>query len=212
MADAKKTVTRKLSEILESHSGGKGKAALKSLLEMDGMADAGALPMDVPAEASADDQAAAAFKAMVAAVMDDDSLDTAAKKKKIGEILAAQEKLTAKADAPAESGDAGGESKPAETPESIAELRRKVARMERESAARELLESKGIDATAVRVKAVAALESAADREALAATWPKGRGVAGGTATRPATSAPLMESARDLPALDSPAAVAAFLRG
>lgn len=49
--------------------------------------------MEVPAEMSAEDQAAAAFEAMVLAVLRDTSLDMQGKKSKIAEILKAQDKL-----------------------------------------------------------------------------------------------------------------------
>ena len=76
------------------------------LIEMDEMQPeekqmmAGQMEEPAP-EASADDQAKAAFKSMVCGVFDDDSLDTSSKIKKIKEILMAQEKLLAPA-APAE--------------------------------------------------------------------------------------------------------------
>lgn len=60
------------------------------LLEMDGMAD---MPVEVPAEASGDDQIWAAFKAAIMSAVDDDKLDTKSTLKKIGEILKAYEKL-----------------------------------------------------------------------------------------------------------------------
>lgn len=68
----------------------------KRLAEMDGLADA---PMPEPA-ADADPDAAlkAGFRAAIVLVLDDDSMDLAAKKKKIGELLTMADKATTAAD------------------------------------------------------------------------------------------------------------------
>jgi hypothetical protein len=75
------------------------KPAKLKVLKEDMPADIMAAPMEAPAEdADTDDQVAAAFRTMVIAVLDDDSLDLKGKLGKIKQILTAEEKLTGAAD------------------------------------------------------------------------------------------------------------------
>lgn len=83
-----KLVSKTLRQILESQF--PNTFALCGLLEMDGMAT---LPVEAPADAGADDQIWAAFKAAIMSAVDDDKLDIKATLKKIGEILKGYEKL-----------------------------------------------------------------------------------------------------------------------
>jgi hypothetical protein len=109
----------------------------------------------------------AGFRAAIMAVVDDESLDTKATVKKIGEILKAQEKIMG-----------GGDSEVAPEPaseEATESLRQKVRDLEARDESRQLLQDAGIQADPAKLKALVAMESTADRQALIGTWPKGRG-------------------------------------
>lgn len=146
------TPKKKVKDILEAAvTTDRQKSALKEMEPMVGETEMEA----PPAESSAEDQMKAAFRGMVVAAFDDESLDAAATVKKIKEILAAQEKLLA-GDAPAEpAAEAEGEGEEdEEKPEEeqpVAESKRigelaaklaaqeaKVALMERRESVRKL--------------------------------------------------------------------------
>ena len=164
----------------------KGRASLVKLTEEMGM---GEMPMEAaPAEVSADDQAMAAFNAMITAVAADTSLDLAAKKKRINEILGMQDKLlNPKEEAPAETpaAEPAAESKKTETnpmlnklTEQVAEQGKKLAAIESErdqlkteKACRALLESKNRNVDETRLTALAAMPEAA-RLKLVESWPE----------------------------------------
>lgn len=189
------TVKLTVKKILESHGPASvGAANLASVLEMDDMATMGELPVDVPEEMDAEGQMRAAFRSMVMSVLDDESLDAAAQVAKVKEILAARDKLLApevpaEDPAPATEAEEDTEMTPEEkaaaekdaaTKESLIRLKRENAELKAEKAARALIESHNVDlksrklplieATAVRVKAVASLTSEADRKELVRTW------------------------------------------
>lgn len=155
------------------HWGIKG---LSKLLEMDPMmAEA---PMEAPAaDADADGQIDAAFKAAINKVLDEGG-DIKAKLKKIKDILTAQEKLMG-----------AGESEPSEpaepTPESV---KVELQQLRAEKASRALLESLDREVTDVRISAVAAVPDA-QRRALIESWPKRSQQPG----KPTRSVPLTES-------------------
>jgi hypothetical protein len=74
----------------------------------------------------------------------------------------------------------------------IAELRAQIRQLEAERDARQLLESAGVVVDETKVKALAALETEAERRELLSTWPAARGV------RPRSTGPLFESRTSAP--------------
>lgn len=180
-------------------------ARLVKLMEMD---EYGAMPMEVAStDMSADDHAKAAFKAMINGVLDDDSLDLAAKKKKIGDILGMQEKLLNKSEESTPAGDGGAESEGGDTATEshkpkddamLTKLQEQVATLTKErdesrtrEACRALLESKKREVTDVRLSALAAV-SEGQRTALVESWPE-KSEAKPARQKPEFSAPLTES-------------------
>ena len=122
------------------------------LLREEFPADVTAAPMDAPADdgsddtgGNPDDQIAAAFRAMVEAVLDDDSLDIAAKIKKIKNILVTEEKLTGANADDSSSGDStsGSDSTAQEGRKPVAPAG-SVAELKEELAVRDLVEEAGI--------------------------------------------------------------------
>lgn len=155
-----------------------------------------AMEMDVPAEASADEQAAMAIETVVLAVLRDDKLDNKAKLTRLAEILNAGDMLKGeKPAAPAEG---------AETQESLAEnkklserlqlLESENAEMKADKHVRALLESMDREVSDVRVESLKALKDDAKRKALIETWPK-QEVDTDTG-RPRRSLPIVESATE----------------
>lgn len=153
--------------------------AFKFFKEME---ELGAMPaeMEAPAEVAAaqspEDALAAGFKAAIVAIIDDSSMDLAAKKKKIGELLTMQDKAMAK-DEPAEaSGGNGEEKKPDEEKkpeeEKKAEESKKVAALEKENKALKLCSEMGLKLTPVQIKAMCGLDTEAEMKTLAESWTK----------------------------------------
>jgi hypothetical protein len=176
------------------------RAWLVSLMEDDMMAGAAA-PADVPSDASGEDQVWAAFRQAIMAAVDDDSMDIPATLKRIKQILTSYDKLSggggsdAGAGGATDSGAGGGGG--GATMESVME---ELRQLRNKDAARDLLESAGVDVSPVRVKALAALGSDKDRQELVESWKGaepsrtgGRFGNGGKAPRPERSAPLLES-------------------
>lgn len=179
----------------------KGRSQLLKLLEMDGMADMGAMPVEVPAEATAEDQVWAGFRGAIIGILDDDSLDIATTRDQIMKVLDSYSSAF-------ESGSSsGGES---ETPvtEGVDELRREVKLLRAEGKARDLLEQHDIQATSGRIKGVVSvLESADDLQDLLGSFPKRSAQSGQStgvskseqrrhAQKPLRSAPLVESEQE----------------
>lgn len=202
----KKTTLRQLVESIPGSAVIRRQRAAKALLEMDGEGSAMPdMPVEVSDGGSSEDQIKAAFRAMVIAAFDDDSLDSKATLAKIKDILTAQEKLMTgsapKADSGSSSGDGGGSGSPVS--ESIMEELREIRRERQEGKVVRLLESLNVEATAGRVKALMALPEG-EREGVAKEFPKrqaagrmgsqGYGVVG--IQKPAVSAPLVESESD----------------
>jgi len=143
-----------------------GRAGLVELLEQDGMEE---LAVEAPPEdAGPDDQVKAAFRAMVVAAFDDETLDTTATIARIKDILKSQEKLQAKPEptpeAEAEAGDEAGAEE-----ETMESLKAENERLKAENECRELLESVGVSSTAVRLKALRPL-SGDERTELVEGW------------------------------------------
>lgn len=161
-----KTTSKRVREIIAESSTDK---TLRLLLqEMEGEVVTADTPVEMPAEASADDQMKAAIRAAVMAAVDDDSLDTKATLKKIGEIVKMHEKIV---NGGGEStGDDTGETEPTPPTEEstkVAQMEAKLAEME----AKTLLLESDREATDIRIRALASA-SASDRKALLESWPK----------------------------------------
>jgi len=125
--------------------------------EIPAIADA---PVEVAGDApSEEDQVDAAFKAMVMAVLDNKELNTAAKKKKIGEILNAQDKLTSD-----DGGKDSEESADGETPESI---QRQMADMQAQLDVRQMADDAGVRLSKTQVKAMVPLSESERKEMIA---------------------------------------------
>lgn len=151
-------------------------AALLGLLEME-QADA-EMPVDVPAAADSQEQVKAAFRALVVAAFDDDSLDIAATLARIKEILKSYEKLVGRI-----ASDGGGDEEvpPAETRESLVAVRGELARLREDlvqlqhrETARQVLESSSIAPCDLSPERLRLLYSQGDQpsmETLVESWP-----------------------------------------
>ncbi len=157
---------------------------------------------EVPAVAEAPvedgaDAMKAAFRAAIVAAFDDESLDTKATMKKIGDVLKAYEKLTAK-DEPEEPADEEPAPEDEETPESVdPELAAKVAKLEGRDKARTLLDDAGIVPDDAKHRE-AMLESLAavseeNQKTLIETWKKAT-----PAQRPRSGGSLLRESQDPP--------------
>jgi len=122
-------------------------------------------------EASPEEQVDMAFKAMVLKIVEDSSLDAAAKIEKIGALLTKQEEVQAAvADAGAEAG--GGSEEVAESARILRRMSRKLDRLEKRDTARSLLEEHGL--LGIDADRRALLEQQADETAMLAlieSWP-----------------------------------------
>lgn len=159
-----KTVQKKVLEILSAvYADAKHKSILEEMTPM--MPDA---PVETAETASSDDQVKAAFRQMVVAAFDDEKLDSQATLAKIKEILKAQEKLTAKEEAPNPDAkpDEKSDEKLAKESKEPAPAADATAVMEACSA----LAAAKVEITPVRLKAYTALSEAADRKALLESW------------------------------------------
>lgn len=171
MDDREKVAMKKtVRQILEAAPDRIESKLVLGLREEDPAGMMATAPVDVPADASSDDQIKAAFRSAIVAAFDDDKLDMQSTLGKMKEILKAYDKLT---------GDGGGDSKPAgdsapagdaATPESVQRVQRDLRKLRAEVESHKLLEAAGVAAEDVRVKALVALESVEDRKALIATW------------------------------------------
>lgn len=184
--DEEPMTTKTLKQLIESlPKGHKGRKGLTALIEMDEMPMIGAdMPVEMPAPepamngeepAAVTPEAAikAAFKAAMAAILDDDTLDLEATVEKIRAMLEAQ--ANALGVAPAAE---GGEETPAadavteSLQEQVTELKRTLADRDAEAANRTLLESKNITVTPVRLSTLKAVTGKAERADLLESWAK----------------------------------------
>ncbi|MFA6244225.1 MAG: hypothetical protein WC655_25000 [Candidatus Hydrogenedentales bacterium] len=162
------------------------------------MVDAKMVP-DAPMATGGDatGQMKAAFRAMVLAVLDDESMDTNASVARIREILKAQEKLI---------GGESADSQPQKTKESedmteeqqaemkaihdkLTEALAENQKLKGEAQARSLLEAANVELSDVRIQAVAAIADDGAKKALVESWPKRQ-----PAEKPRSTAPVVESA------------------
>jgi len=187
-----------IRQILTETQGGLFAALLQDpLLEQGALAPRADAAIDLPADAGDDDQVAAAFKSMIDAVLDDDSLDIKARLAKIRDILKAQEKLTG---SPADSTQT--QTPPVaesvrQTPSHdplVRQLVERLDRVESEAACRTLLEARNRSCDATRLKTLALLASEDERVRLIESWPERAGShLSGLHPRPSISRPLVES-------------------
>ena len=187
-----------IRQILTETHGGLFAALLESgLLERSALpplADAG---IDLPADADEDDQVIAAFKSMIDAVLDDDSLDLQARLAKIRDILRAQEKLTGSSAAAteAQTPPVAESVRHTTSPDPLVrQLVERLARVETEAACRTLLEMRNRNCDTTRLKTLALLTSEDERVRLIESWPEQAGShLSGLHPRPSVSRPLVES-------------------
>ena len=196
-SEARDMSTRTVKEVFQEHDG-----RLTRLLEDGLLAGCSGAAVDLPAGTSADDQVAAAFKSMIATVLDDDSLDLKARLAKIRDILKAQEKLTGGAETVA-----GDDDQPATGPavaesagdairndQKVRQLLERLDRLETEASCRVLLEAHRRTCDATRLRALGALASEEERIKLIESWPERSSPASvGLHPRPTVSRPLVES-------------------
>lgn len=187
---------------------------------------------------SADQQTKAAFKSMIVAALDDDSLDTAATIKRITTILKSQEKIMGKSDettgvpnnatTQTTEGVQGGATTTqpvaAQTAPAagVAELQEQVRQLRAKDEARELLDAAGVKPTAILLESLIALPTKEKRQALVdslkGTAAAAVGGGGGKKPEPRSTKPLIEGVSSgggntpkLPQFKSATERAAFLR-
>lgn len=189
------TMTKTVREIVKG-SKLPGVAAVMALLEQDegAMAGMAEVPVETPAEPDSEEEVKAAFRKMVVAAFDDESLDTVATVAKIKEILKAYDKLTGTEEKTSDNGGDADKEKTVAESLVVKQLQEQVTALtaERDQAkayaeAKRLLESAGREPTDFRIKAVCALKGEAERKKLIEEFPAKAG------PRPARSAPLVES-------------------
>lgn len=198
--ESEEPVTTKKSTfkaVLESAPAGtKGRKGGLALLEMDGMADMGAIPVDVPAEAEAtapDDQVWSAFLAAMTDILNGDTSDVKGTIAKIEKLLMAYEENF---------GAGGGETEPTEDPvteslqEQVAALTKRLADKEADEANRALLESKQIEVNPARLVTLKSVSDKTARAALLEDWSKVATKPKPGVHKPSRSAPLIEQADD----------------
>lgn len=233
------TVSKKLKQIVESAPAGtKCRARLRYALEMmdeDEHEELLEMDVDVPAEATPEEQVEGAFRSLILAVLDDESLDTAAKLDKIKTLLTKKDETQAAVtpETPAEGesmeqaeeeempeggngeGEANGdEEKKTAAESSILSLQRKIKQLEAQDRARETLESAGVTVTGTRIRVLAGIKNSEDTQAMLAEWKKAEKVALETAApRPPRSASpyARKSQQETPHVPNGKAFAAGLR-
>ncbi len=195
--EGKGAMTKTVKQILEAVYTKPRQVKILELLEEDMAAAMDAAAQIASPEVTPEEQAAAAFKAMVLAVLDDASLDKAGKLAKIKEILAAEEKLVgAPAEPEGEPAAAEDAVAPAEeTPATEskrgkdANLREEVALLKRQARARELCDEAGIVPNKVLRAALYAAKTDRDmKELIEETKALGQGQTG----KPRSGRPLAE--------------------
>jgi hypothetical protein len=182
-----KDMSKTFKEILEARLPSLSKPRQQVVTELMEAEDMGP-PLDAPIEApptDPDEALAAGFKAAVMAVVDDGSMDAAAKLAKIKQLLTAQEKLAGneepkpkEGDKPKKDDEKGGDMK-----ESLeAEFKKLKAKDE----CRDLCESMDIKPSAILLESLCLLESTEKRKALL----EDQKVKAVTGSRPKSGSPL----------------------
>jgi hypothetical protein len=166
------------------------------ILEQEGLAigetPVAELPVEVAAEAPADEQIKAAFRAMVVAAFDDDSLDAKATLSKIKDIMKAQEKLMespatneAPVEAPAEAAAAVAESHKQKADPRLDKLVESVTTLAQRDTVRDVLDGFGIglyDLSPENRNLLEGQQDEASMKSLIQSWPP-------AARRPRTGPP-----------------------
>lgn len=191
VATKKTTIKAILESVPEKTKGRKG---LLALLEMDGMADMGSLPVEVPVEAESatpDDQVWSAFLAAMNDILNGDTTDVKGTMAKIEKLLAAYEENFG-------AGGGTGETETTEDPvteslqEQINQLKAERDSMKADEANRSLLESKQIEVTPARLVTLKSVSDKMARAALLEDWAKVAAKPKPGVQKPARSAPLVE--------------------
>lgn len=173
----------------------KGRKGLLALLEMDGMADMGAVAMDAPAaETPPEDQVWNAFLSAMTDILNGDTSDVKGTLAKLEKLLTSYEETF---------GSGGtGETEPTEDPvteslqEQVAALTKRLADKEADETNRALLESKQIEVTPARLVALKSVSDKTARAALLEDWVKVSAKPKSGVQKPARSAPLIEQTDD----------------
>jgi hypothetical protein len=132
-----------------------------------------------------------AFSAEIVKVFEDESMDAKATVKKIADIVKAYEKLTTEGEMEPEK-EPPAEPAPAANAPTVESLQAENTQLKATGAARDLLESLGVQAQPARVAALARCTTDVERQQLIATWPTDTGVA----QQPRSGVPLVEGRRD----------------
>lgn len=174
----------------------RGRKQLLACLEMDGMADMGAVAMEAPAaDAAPEDQVWEAFRTAVISILDNNDLSMDDTIKQMSEVLAKYEESFGKGGTTATT-----EEKTVPATEGIDELRRELKALKAENKAMAVLEQQDIQATPGRVKAVVSvLESASDLKEVLDSFPKRKASTEQTThstKKPVRSAPALEQTDD----------------
>lgn len=153
-------------------------AALLALLETQPVQEE--MPVDVPSAASSQEQVKAAFRALVVAAFDDDSLDIAATLSRIKEILKSYEKLVGRIASDGGESDGGGDPTQPTSESFVAvrgeleRLREDLAQLQHRETARQVLESASVDPRDLSPERLHLLYAQADQpsmQALIESWP-----------------------------------------
>ena len=159
----------KLRELVESLDHKVYSARLK---EMDpGVGD---MPAEMPedmGEMSAEDQISSAFRAMVMAVLDDETLDVAGKVAKIKQILQTQEKLTTGNEPATDPAPSDPAPTDAGMAESLKKLQATLDAIALRESCRTLIEGAGKQVTPERLELLANAKDESARAKLVESWP-----------------------------------------
>lgn len=160
----------KLRELVESLD---HKVYTARLKEMD--TGVGDMPAEMPEEAgdmSAEDQITGAFRSMVIAVLDDESLDVPGKVAKIKQILQTQEKLTTGSEPTAETTPTTESDTPEDKmAESLSRLQKTLDAITLRDSCRTLIEGAGKQVTPERLELLVKAKDDAARTKLVESWP-----------------------------------------
>lgn len=189
----KRTFKAILTEAIKGKSAVRQKIANR-LMEMDGMDDAMGTEVETPDTASPEDALKDGFRSAINAILDDDSMDAAAKVAKIKTLLTTHEKLTSESEPMDDTtADDKPDDKDKATTEAIAAMKRKIKDFESKEAIRNLCEAENFKPSATQMKALLLLESEADRKALIA---ESKAIASTHSEKPRSSGPLPKKTDD----------------
>ena len=160
---ATKPKKRTVRQILEANKADKRAACLLELDEFDTMSEA---PVEVAVDATPEDQIKAAFRSMIMAAFDDETLDMAATIIKMKDILKAQDKLS--------DPGAGEETPPAATEENtghrdedkpaLESIRQELSVITRRNLVADVLESAGLHRSDLATLQLKLIEKQANKE------------------------------------------------